>query len=365
MAEANRNYRNRIDEVRKTAIDRGVPGARGRIAHAMTDDNTSSSFATVQWPDPVCQFETENGAPVIEWVNESFERTFGHLTPGTPVASVFETFELSIVLGPKDPAEVGTTDEQLIIETGTQARKRRSGDQYLLRVATPDETSDGVLLFSPLPTGAPQTAGDIGLDQVASVISHDLRNPLDVAEARLQAARETGEEKHFEHIARAHERMEQIVEDVLTVARGPDVVQPDERVDLASAAAAAWGTVETDGADFAVEASLPTVVADSDRLGRVFENLFRNSVEHGGTDVSVTVGPITDTTGIFVADDGRGISPGRREDVFDPGVSSDDHGTGLGLSIVARIVDLHGWSITVTESATGGARFEITGFDTV
>ncbi|ELZ13874.1 histidine kinase [Halovivax asiaticus JCM 14624] len=329
----------------------------------MTDDGITHSSAIGQWPDPVCQVATDDGTPIVEWVNEGFELTFGSVEAGEPAASVFETLELSVVLGPDDPGEIGTTDDTLIIESGTRSTTAGSRDRYLLRVVSADENADGVFLFSPLPTGATRAAGEIGLDHVASVISHDLRNPLDVANARLRAARESGEDKHFEHVARAHDRMERIVEDVLTLARGAAVVQPDERVDLASAAAAAWGTVETHDADFAVDGSLPTVVADSNRLGRLFENLFRNAVEHGGVDVTVTVGPLAEAAGFYVADDGRGIQPGRREQVFDPGFSTDDHGTGLGLSIVGRIVDLHGWEITITESAADGARFEITGLE--
>ena len=65
--------------------------------------------------------------------------------------------------------------------------------------------------------------------------------------------------------------------------------------------------------------------------------------------------------GFFVADDGPGIPPADREAVFDAGYSTNDGGTGFGLSIVQEIVDAHGWRVAVTESADGGARFEIRG----
>jgi len=58
------------------------------------------------------------------------------------------------------------------------------------------------------------------------VISHDLRNPLDVAKARLRAGQETGNEDHFDHVERAHDRMEQIIQDVLTLARGSESIDP-------------------------------------------------------------------------------------------------------------------------------------------
>ncbi len=84
---------------------------------------------------------------------------------------------------------------------------------------------------------------------------------------------------------------------------------------------------------------------------------------------SVVVGPIdeggdgdaggeTDVDGFYVADDGPGISPEDRDQVFESGYTTADHGTGFGLTIVEQIADAHDWTIDVTESADGGARFE-------
>ena len=75
-----------------------------------------------------------------------------------------------------------------------------------------------------------------------------------------------------------------------------------------------------------------------------------------GQDLTVTVGDIPD--GFYVADDGPGVSPADRDRVFERGVASGG-GTGLGLPIVERVVDIHGWSVGVTESERGGARFEV------
>jgi signal transduction histidine kinase len=69
--------------------------------------------------------------------------------------------------------------------------------------------------------------------------------------------------------------------------------------------------------------------------------------------------------GFYVADDGPGILEDEREDVFDVGYSTSADGNGFGLSIVARIAEAHGWSVAVTESDDGGARFEITGLEAV
>jgi signal transduction histidine kinase len=73
----------------------------------------------------------------------------------------------------------------------------------------------------------------------------------------------------------------------------------------------------------------------------------------------VTVGVFADDAGFFVADDGVGIPEGDRDAVMGMGYSTADDGTGFGLGIVAEIARAHGWSVAVTDSEAGGARFEI------
>jgi signal transduction histidine kinase len=100
-------------------------------------------------------------------------------------------------------------------------------------------------------------------------------------------------------------------------------------------------------------------MADRERLAQLLENLVRNAVQHGGDDVTVTVGDLEG--GFFIEDDGPGIPIGDRDRVFDTGYSTETGGTGFGLSIVSTIVQAHGWRMTLTDGETGGARFEITG----
>jgi len=211
------------------------------------------------------------------------------------------------------------------------------------------------------------------LDEFASVVAHDLRNPLSIASGFLEVVRETGELRHLDRIESAHDRMERLIDGLLTLAREETTVVDAERLRLDELAEEAWQAVDTEAATMTVAEGGGELAGDRDRLLRLFENLFRNSVEHGSTDgrpaaddavehgdagVTVTVGPLADGDGFYVADDGPGIPPDRREEVFDYGVSYSDDGTGFGLSIVADVARAHGWTVTVTESADGGARFE-------
>jgi signal transduction histidine kinase len=197
------------------------------------------------------------------------------------------------------------------------------------------------------------------LDEFASIISHDLRNPLNVAASRLELARAESKTDHHDDIEEALDRMEVIVEDTLTLARHGQQVGETERVPLGSVARRSWQTISQTGAELQIEESRP-LEADPARVEHIFENLYRNALEHADDDPTVRVGVLADPEGFYVADDGPGIPPDRRAEVFDRGYTSDDDGTGLGLTIVRSIADAHDWQVDVTEGNDGGARFEFT-----
>ncbi|MFB6308476.1 MAG: ATP-binding protein [Haloarculaceae archaeon] len=197
------------------------------------------------------------------------------------------------------------------------------------------------------------------LETFASIVSHDLRNPLNVVAGSLQLAEETGEPEHFERATDALDRMEELIDDLLSLARTHENVSECEPVRLENVVTRSWHHVDT--SDATLKSSTDrAVTADESRLQQLLENLFRNALEHGSTDsgpVTVTVGDLDD--GFYVEDDGPGIPPDERECVFESGFSTAESGTGLGLAIVERIVDGHGWTISVTDGDDGGARFEI------
>lgn len=197
------------------------------------------------------------------------------------------------------------------------------------------------------------------LDKFASVVTHDLRNPLNIAQGFLDVARETGDESHLDRVDNALTRIDSLVDNVLSLARRGQTVGQTTDVDVATTALLAWDAVETHEATLEVSDDLTPIVADEDRFREVIENLFRNAVEHGSTDVTVSVDGLADRPGFAVADDGPGIPPARREHVFDHGHSTTEDGTGFGLAIVRDIVEAHGWHIELTEADGGGARFEV------
>lgn len=200
------------------------------------------------------------------------------------------------------------------------------------------------------------------LEQFAQVLSHDLRNPLAIINGRLDLAQETGERQHFEAAQKAVDRMDELIDELLMLTQQGNAVGPQQSVDLELASQDAWQNIRAPDATLRVETNLP-IEADPSRLQELLENLFRNAAQHCGSEVRLTVGTIetADSVGFYVADDGPGIPPDERPHIFEWGHTSAESGTGFGLAIVTQIADGHDWEIAVTESDTGGTRFEFTG----
>ena len=210
------------------------------------------------------------------------------------------------------------------------------------------------------------------LEEFIGFVSHDLRNPLNVASGHVDLAKQacTDAEETFDTIESALDRMNTLIEDLLALATHGNVIHDRTAVDLETLALTAWENVHTGEATLTIEGST-TLSADRNRLQQVFENLFRNAIENSQQAVSIRVGPIepiTTTTrstvaggptGFYIADDGPGIQPETRDAILASGYSTNES-TGIGLTIVQRIIDAHGWKFDVSTSAEGGAQFDIT-----
>lgn len=196
------------------------------------------------------------------------------------------------------------------------------------------------------------------LEEITAVVSHDLQSPLNVASGRLNLAREECDSEHLDDVATALDRSQELIDGLLELTSGGTADRDTGAIELATAAEAAWETVDGDDAHLVVETDA-TLRASSSRLRQLLENLFGNAVEHGGPTVTVTVERVGD--GFAVSDDGPGIPVDEREAVLDAGYSTARDGTGLGLSIVRDVAREHGWTVAVGESDDGGARIEVGG----
>ncbi len=154
--------------------------------------------------------------------------------------------------------------------------------------------------------------------------------------------------------------MNTLIEDLLRLAREGERLGETQPVDAGDLIQACWRNVETANSTLVAEFE-ETIMTDPTRFKQLLENLVRNAVEHGGDGVTVTIGRLED--GFYIADNGPGIDDANIDAIFDVGYTTTPDGTGFGLNIVRRVVDAHDWELSVTESADGGARFEITGVE--
>jgi len=195
------------------------------------------------------------------------------------------------------------------------------------------------------------------LTEIIGTYAHDLRSPLQVAMGHVALAVESGDEVDLERVSAAHDRMNELLEDMSRLATSGKYVDELREVELDQVAEKAWTTVPTADATLDIEDSR-ILEADESRLCQLLENLFHNAVDHGNDHVHVRLG--TFDSGFYVEDDGPGIPVEDREDVFRWQTTSAGDHSGFGLSIVHRIVKAHGWEVTITEGVEGGTRFEIT-----
>jgi len=317
-------------------------------------------------PEPVVRVKFEDNRPIVQTVNAAFESTFGY--DGETLTG--ESLNEFIV--PEDRREEAqkidqaTITERIVqseVERLTSAGRR----EFLFRAGIIEDeggANEGIGVYIDI---SEQRAREREiqrqnerLKQFASVVSHDLRNPLNVAQGRLALAREQYDSEDLDSAAQAVDRSLTLIDDLLTLAREGENVGDVEAVDLAETCESCWQTVETIDATLVIETD-QKIRSDPGRLKQLLENLIRNAVEHGGGSVTITVGDLDN--GFYVADDGPGIPGDDHETVFEPGYSTTNEGTGFGLNIVNGIVEAHGWEITVGDSEDGGARFEVTGVE--
>ena len=228
------------------------------------------------------------------------------------------------------------------------------------------------------------------LDRFASIVSHDLRNPLSVIRGSMEMAKLNDDTEPLDRGVRGVERIDQLITELLTLAKQGRRIDDPMQFTLSGVVHDAWETTGSDMARLVVRRDA-RLYADRSRIRQALENLFRNAIEHGTEpaaddtnprppsggmtgdpatthDATPTVTVTATDDGFLVADDGPGIDPAQRERVFEPGFTTEPDGTGYGLDIVRETIDAHGWSIRVASDRSiaeqlpkaTGARFRIT-----
>jgi signal transduction histidine kinase len=206
------------------------------------------------------------------------------------------------------------------------------------------------------------------LGQVSAGAAHEFRNAAAAIDGFADLALRNPDRaaEHLQAIRREAQEMSRVTSDFLLFAR-PEAFAP-EPVDLTAVAAAAAAETETafPGVIVALDGSFPAVSGSEVLLRRALVNLLRNAVEATAPErrgepsaISLTGWSEEHEAFLAVGDRGAGIDASLREEIFLPFYSTKPRGSGFGLAIVARIIELHGGTVDVSDRPGGGAAFTL------
>ena len=199
---------------------------------------------------------------------------------------------------------------------------------------------------------------------------HELRTPITIVRGHLELLGDDPDERRetLELVEDELDRMARLVDDMLLLAKTeqPDFLRledvdldvlTDELMAKAPALAPREWRLEAIGTG--------RLTADRQRLTQAMMNLARNAAEHTAGGDTITLGSALrdGRAELWVSDSGPGVDPDERERIFERFArgrgARRSEGAGLGLAIVRAVAEAHGGHVTLTDSATGGARFTI------
>ena len=215
--------------------------------------------------------------------------------------------------------------------------------------------------------------GQAAQQRFVSDASHELRSPLATITTALEiaAGRPDLIDKALidESLLPEARRMNQLIEDLLLLARSDENAVELQRVDVdlddllleEAGRLRRIASVQT-----VVHIEPCRVVGDRAALGRAIRNLVDNAARHAASAVTLSCRPDGNHAVIDIRDDGPGIPPHERDRVFQRFVRLDtararaSGGAGLGLSIVEQIVRVHGGTVAIVDAPGGGTTFSVT-----
>ncbi len=211
------------------------------------------------------------------------------------------------------------------------------------------------------------------LQEFAYILSHDLQEPLrmvssyiDLLESELDEQLDEETRQYMNFAVDGAERMRGMIDGLLQYSRVESQGEAFSETDVKAVVDGIQEDLQLkiDKADAEiVVGELPTVDADADQLGQLFQNLVKNAIEHGGAETRVEISAEETASGyrFAVSDDGPGIPADQQEDIFglfDKG--NDSEGTGIGLAVCERIVNRHNGDIWVESTEGDGTTFYFT-----
>lgn len=216
------------------------------------------------------------------------------------------------------------------------------------------------------------------MEQFVYTVSHDLKSPLVTSSGFLGLLKEDLAAQRYDHLedsmmrlARANDRMNQLINDLLQLSRVGRIKLEVETVDVRALVNSVIENLSSQIQEKAVamriEGLFPPIRGDYKRIYQVFENLIINALKYGAANSNPTLTIGTDAPGteseneirFYVRDNGIGIAKEYHKKIFGlfQRLENDGRGTGVGLAIVSRVMQLHGGRAWVESEPGKGASF--------
>lgn len=193
--------------------------------------------------------------------------------------------------------------------------------------------------------------------------AHELRTPIAILQTRLDTLPDGPDKRQLQRDSARLGGMANELLDLHRLALSPDSFETVDLVDIAAQVTADLAPLAIDAGcdiEFIGPEKPVTAKGDASSLSRAIANLVLNAMSHGGPQVNIRVEVNADGR-ICVSDNGPGVDPEHREEIFWPfhRLSQSPNGAGLGLSLVYDIIKRHGGKVSVATAPQGGALFEI------
>ncbi len=212
------------------------------------------------------------------------------------------------------------------------------------------------------------------IGQIATSLSHEIRNPLSAVKMNLQILKKNtdlkvNDQRRIDISVKEVIRLEQILSELLDFAKPLQLERAFTNINdiLASCSELLEMRLNEENIKISTEfdSNIPKLWADAQRLEQAFINLLLNAIEASEEKGKIVIKTLyipdggSPGTEILIEDEGHGVPEELLDEIFKPFFTTKSKGTGLGLSNVKRIVDVHGGTLEVVNLKPKGTSLRV------